>query len=115
MRVIVVSVSAFVCANTFSATVRMASEVYVNNKIEFVSNYVNSVANRVDSIIDGISQKDATVRLISPDGETYQDATGVVWKAEYSTRLSDDWIVKRITYTDDQSVLTNEIPNMPSW
>lgn len=70
----------------------------------------------VEHILAGATNgpMDAAYRLMSTDGETYQDATGVVWTASEETTLSP-WHVASITYSNGVTVATNALPGVPSW
>lgn len=77
---------------------RMASEPWVEHVVAGATN----------------GPMDAAYRLMSTDGETYQDATGVVWSASVETTLSP-WHVASITYSNGVTVATNALPGVPSW
>ena len=72
------------------------------------------LAQKVDGLAMAMAASNTAYRLMSLDGETYQDATGTVWRAETSIGTSQ-WYVVSIAYTNGTTVSTNEIPGISSW
>lgn len=69
---------------------------------------------RLSQQIAASQTSNTAYRLMSPDGQTYQDATGTVWQSSTSIGTSQ-WNFVAITYTNGTTIATNEIPGISSW
>lgn len=69
---------------------------------------------RLSQQIAASQTSNTAYRLMSPDGQTYQDATGTVWQSSTSIGTSQ-WYFVAVTYTNGTTIATNEIPGISSW
>ena len=123
--------SAYDLAAAYTALAQATSTVAgsVAEAAAYATNYTDSVAgsvaaaaaaasaslsDRIDGLGISLAASNTAFRLMSIDGSTYQDATGIVWRINYSTNLSP-WYLSQILYTNGTSLATNEIPGVSSW
>ena len=72
------------------------------------------LAQKVEGLSISTAASNTAYRLMSLDGQTYQDATGTVWQSSTSIGTSQ-WYFVAITYTNGTTVATNELPGISSW
>ena len=105
-------------STSFAPTVQLASTALqpaaTNALAQSTAAIAASLSDRIDGLGISLAASNTAFRLMSIDGSTYQDATGIVWRLNYATNLSP-WYVSQILYTNGTSLATNEIPGVSSW
>ncbi len=100
-------------APTISAAATALQPTATNSIPETLAWHASELA-RLSLALAANTESNTAYRLMSPEGDIYQDATGAVWHVAYATNLSP-WFVSGIAYTNGTAVATNVIPGVSSW
>ena len=80
-----------------------------NGLPERIAASTNGLPERIDALAIAASERNAAYRIATMDGYTYQDATGVVWRA-YSVTNKSPW---HVTHFDENEA--SAIPGVSAW